>query len=76
MSFLKKIKQSIISIVIITVFISCCLFYGIKEVSAATDNIPQVTIRVSGAWALYPMMVKWGEEFWKIHPNMRIDISA
>jgi phosphate transport system substrate-binding protein len=34
------------------------------------------TIRVSGAWALYPMMVKWGEEFGKIHPNMRIDISA
>ncbi|MGZ3495749.1 MAG: hypothetical protein ACXWM6_17285, partial [Thermodesulfobacteriota bacterium] len=21
------------------------------------------TIRVSGAWALYPMVVKWGEEF-------------
>ncbi len=34
------------------------------------------TIKVSGAWALYPMMVKWGEEFQKIHPNVRIDISA
>ena len=34
------------------------------------------TIRVSGAWALYPMMVKWGEEFGKIHPQMRIDVSA
>ena len=36
----------------------------------------QGTIRVSGAWALYPMMVKWGEEFKKIHPNIRVDISA
>lgn len=36
----------------------------------------QGTIRVSGAWALYPMMVKWGEEFGKIHPAVRIDVSA
>jgi phosphate transport system substrate-binding protein len=36
----------------------------------------QGTIRVSGAWALYPMMVKWGEEFKKVHPGIRVDISA
>ena len=36
----------------------------------------QGTIKISGAWALYPMVVKWGEEFQKIHPNVRIDISA
>jgi len=36
----------------------------------------QGTIRVSGAWALYPMMVKWGEEFRRIHPGVRVDISA
>jgi len=34
------------------------------------------TITLSGAWALYPMVVKWGEEFQKIHPNVRIDIAA
>ena len=34
------------------------------------------TIRVSGAWALYPMMVRWGEEFSKIHKGVRVDISA
>jgi len=34
------------------------------------------TIRISGAWALYPMMVSWGEDFRKIHPKVRIDISA
>lgn len=36
----------------------------------------QGTIRVSGAWALYPMMVKWGEEFRKVYPKIRVDISA
>jgi phosphate transport system substrate-binding protein len=34
------------------------------------------TVRVSGAWAIYPMMVGWGEEFQKIHPQVRLDISA
>jgi phosphate transport system substrate-binding protein len=34
------------------------------------------TISISGAWALYPMMVKWQEEFKKIQPDVRIDISA
>lgn len=34
------------------------------------------TVKVSGAWALYPMMVKWGEEFEKVHPGVRIDVSA
>ena len=34
------------------------------------------TVRVSGAWALYPMMVRWAEEYNKVHPNIRIDVSA
>jgi phosphate transport system substrate-binding protein len=36
----------------------------------------QVRIRISGAWALYPMVVKWGEAYQKSHPNVRLDISA
>jgi len=46
---------------------------------AASVDMPssiQGTIRVSGAWALYPMMVKWAEEFKKIYPQVRIDVSA
>ena len=34
------------------------------------------TISMSGAWALYPMAVKWSEEFQKLHPKVRFDISA
>ncbi len=33
-------------------------------------------ISISGAFALYPMVVKWAEEFQKTNPNVRIDISA
>ncbi|MBN1457781.1 MAG: PstS family phosphate ABC transporter substrate-binding protein [Sedimentisphaerales bacterium] len=34
------------------------------------------TISMSGAWALYPMVVKWAEEFQRIHPQVKIDVSA
>jgi len=34
------------------------------------------TIKVSGAWALYPMMVEWAEEFQKIHSGVKIEVSA
>jgi phosphate transport system substrate-binding protein len=34
------------------------------------------TITLSGAWALYPMAVRWAEEFRKLNPEIRIDISA
>jgi len=33
-------------------------------------------ITVSGAWALYPMMVKWSEEYQNLHSEVKIDISA
>lgn len=36
----------------------------------------QQTITVSGAFALYPMMVTWADEYQKLHPNVRIDVSA
>jgi phosphate transport system substrate-binding protein len=34
------------------------------------------TITISGAFALYPLVVKWGEEFQKLHPDVKVDVSA
>ena len=34
------------------------------------------TISLSGAFALYPLVVKWGEEYKKIHPEVRFNISG
>ena len=47
-----------------------------SESLASTEGKLQGTITVSGAWALYPLMVRWGEEFQKLHPDVRFDISA
>jgi len=41
-----------------------------------TTIVFEGTIRISGAWALYPMMVKWGEEFKRVYPKVKVDISA
>lgn len=34
------------------------------------------TISLSGAFALYPMVVEWKDEYNKIYPDVRIEISA
>ncbi|WP_090605449.1 PstS family phosphate ABC transporter substrate-binding protein [Parapedobacter koreensis] len=36
----------------------------------------QGTISISGAFALYPLVVMWSEQFKEIHPNVRFNISA
>ncbi len=33
-------------------------------------------ISISGAWALYPMALKWAEEFQKAYPGVKIDVQA
>lgn len=46
-----------------------------NSVGQAKDNLSG-NITISGAFALYPMAVKWAEEFKKLHPNVKIDLSA
>ena len=46
-----------------------------EENGAVGDSATQ-TITISGAFALYPMMVRWSEEYQKLHPEIQFDISA
>ena len=34
------------------------------------------TLKVSGAYALYPMMTKWVEEYKKVRPDVRVEVSG
>ena len=34
------------------------------------------TISISGAFALYPMMTVWAEEFQKLHPDVQFDVQG
>ncbi|HVP80423.1 MAG TPA: substrate-binding domain-containing protein [Thermodesulfobacteriota bacterium] len=69
---------------VLILFLSLCLAItvpcesqekGPRKTQGATGELGG-TIRVSGAWALYPMAVRWGEEFKKVHAKVKIDISA
>lgn len=44
--------------------------------SASSGDSLSGTISVSGAFALYPMMTVWAEEFTKIHPDVQFDVQG
>jgi phosphate transport system substrate-binding protein len=44
--------------------------------TASNGEAMKGTITISGAFALYPMMTLWGEEFQKVYPGVQFDISA
>jgi ABC-type phosphate transport system, periplasmic component len=46
-----------------------------KVQAQAKDDL-KGNISISGAFALYPLTVKWAEEFKKLHPGVKFDISA
>jgi phosphate transport system substrate-binding protein len=56
-------------------FFLVLFFRNMQKPVIAQDNT-KGTISLSGAWALYPMAVRWAEEFRKIYPDVRIDLSA
>ena len=52
-------------------------FLGVQAGQAeAASGVGEERITISGAWALYPMAVKWAEEYQKLNPGVKIDIAA
>lgn len=58
-------KKFIIPVLILLVLFSC-----------VSKEKKDKTINISGAFALYPMVVKWSEEYAKENPDVRFNISA
>lgn len=54
----------------IALFLFC--FFG----SSFAQERLKGQISISGAFALYPLTIRWAEEFRKLHPGVQIDISA
>lgn len=55
--------------------LASCVSKSKPETAAPSDSLSG-SIQLSGAFALYPMAVKWSEEFQKLHPDVKIDISG
>ena len=60
-----------ICLIAIALFLGSCKGSGSKESTQLNG-----TIKISGAFALYPMATKWAEEFKKKFPDVKFDISA
>jgi len=66
---MKKISSYILTLLLVSSLTS------IRVMSQTKDDL-KGNISISGAFALYPLTVKWAEEFKKLHPNVKFDISA
>jgi phosphate transport system substrate-binding protein len=62
-------------LILLASLLSACAAPAVPGAPATSDDL-KGTIAVSGAFALYPMMQRWGEEFSKLHPGVQFDISA
>lgn len=62
-------------IILISVLFTFCNRQGGNDPGKSTSDL-RGKISVSGAFALYPMTIRWSEEFRKIHPHVTINISA
>ena len=49
---------------------------GIISLSGCTTQQEATTIKVSGAYSLYPMMVIWAQQYHSLHPDINIDVSS
>ncbi|MCF8373733.1 MAG: substrate-binding domain-containing protein [Bacteroidales bacterium] len=54
----------------------CMLAGALLFSSCASEKQKEQTITLSGAFALYPLVIKWSEEYQKEHPDVRFNISA
>lgn len=66
---MKKITSYFLTLLVISSL-------SLGKVSSQTKDDLKGNISISGAFALYPLTVKWAEEFKKLHPGVKIDISA
>ncbi len=68
---------------LLIIVISTFLCYGCQNSNSADrkasgENAGELegSVSISGAFALYPLVTVWAEEFTKIHPEVRFNISA
>jgi phosphate transport system substrate-binding protein len=55
--------------------LSSCNQSGNNAAGSKADSL-KGKITLSGAFALYPLAVKWAEEFQKLHPQVTVNVSA
>jgi phosphate transport system substrate-binding protein len=65
---MKYFIKSLLLLILLSVLSSASRVYCQNKTSGQ--------ISISGAFALYPMVVRWADEYKKLYPDVRFDISA
>ena len=79
---MRKQTLALISVIAaVSILLTACGSTAPKSDSASsTDSSSEDTlsgtISISGAFALYPMMTVWAEEFAKLHPDVQFDVQG
>src|SRR5512143_3046555 len=72
---MRKTSLTILSVIIgASLLLSACGGSAAPASNGAGDL--QGTITISGAFALYPMMTVWADEFTKLHPGVQFDVQG
>ncbi len=74
-----KKRTLYLTVLVFGIYIICLFFPACTSTQAPSDkntDLLKGKITISGAFALYPLTVRWGQEFQKIHPKVTINISA
>ena len=72
-----KLQHTSLILLTASILLLCILFTSCNS-GGGTANKDQMKgkITISGAFALYPLTVKWAEEFHKLHPGVTVNVSA
>jgi phosphate transport system substrate-binding protein len=70
----KKLHKMLTILVLGTLVLSAC--GGTKPDPSGDGDSLSGIIAVSGAFALYPMMTVWADEFNKLHPDVQFDVQG
>ncbi len=66
-------KRTEIRLIMVLVLLGALLLSGC---GGNDNNGSKQTITISGAFALYPLVIQWADEYQKTHPDVQFDISA
>lgn len=77
----NKTLNIILLLTIASLVLSACGSAATQPAVPDADQAPagqnlSGTISVSGAFALYPMMTVWADEFTKLHPDVQFDVQG
>ena len=73
---MRKSSLTIVGVAIaMAMLLNACSSAASPAPAAGGDTLSG-TITVSGAFALYPMMTVWADEFTKLHPNVQFDVQG